>query len=260
VIGRQLSKLEDLTEATNRAVINGQSMNVSSAVTTASIEQVLDRVEELCRTNSALRPEFARLASTPGADVPGEGGGDRLGLMRQDHGEEGFVACLAQSPQNQERPLVEGLAAFLGSFDLADVGLLRYVYARKTDAGHTHVLTMWTDGSFLLDSLSPPADGRDAPGSDPANAPRPRDSVRYLTATVAGAPHAVRIYESRAGVGEILAQFDAEMPGRGWTKLDAIEVEIPDARYFEREGVELMLLAVQNGERSAVSVVETRSP
>lgn len=259
VLGRQLSKLEDLTESSNRLVLNGEKINLASAVTNESLTKVLDRFETICREEGVLVHEFARLDKVLKDKLPEKRSSLDLGIMRNETAHDGMVACMVQD-ESSNRSALEGIQRFADSQDLRDVGLLRYAYARKTDSGHTHVITAWTDGSFKLGAMLPPADGTDTPGSDPEGALRPPDSVRYLTASVQGAAHSVRIYESKARPADVLATYDREMGKLGWERVTTVEYDVPEARYYSRRGVDLLVVADENGERTAVSMVETRSP
>lgn len=258
ITGRQLSKLEDFTSSSSRLVLNGERMNIASATTTADVSAVLDRVEGVCKEDGTVARDFREIDSLmTDAKALAAAKKFRMGVLREERDGEGIVACAVRNPKNGDQNFVKGLMKFADSFDLADVGLLRYVYARRTDSGRTHVITVWTDGSFKFDSMLAPADGKDAPGSDPRNAPRPKDSVRFLTAAAEGAPHSVRIYESTAPSKDVLQQYDSEMPKRGWNRVPVNE-EVPEARYYSRKGVDLMLVAYPNGDRTAVSMLEMR--
>jgi hypothetical protein len=259
VVGRQLSKLEDLTESSNRLLINGERINLASAVTNEPLEKVLDRFETLCRSEGVVSQEFARLDKVlKESKVPEHKTAFDLGILRKETDQDGMVACMVEEPGNK-RSAFAGLERFMDSQDLRDIGLLRYAYARKTDRGNTHVLTAWTDGSFKLSAMMPEADGTDTPGTDPAGALRPPQSVRLLSASVQGAPHAVRIYESTAAPKDVLATYEREMPKLGWQPLKAAEYDVPEARYYSKGGVDLLVVADENGEHTAVSMVETRS-
>jgi hypothetical protein len=102
----------------------------------------------------------------------------------------------------------------------------------------------------------------DAPGSDAANAPRPNEAKRLLTASVDGSPYGVRIYDAAGSPSDALASYDAAMPALGWHAMDAVGRELEKkgraGRAFERDGVDLMIFAEpdQHGTRSIVSVVE----
>ena len=176
ITGRQLSKLEDFTSSSSRLVLNGERMNIASATTTADVSAVLDRVEGVCKEDGTVARDFREIDSLmTDAKALAAAKKFRMGVLREERDGEGIVACAVRNPKNGDQNFVKGLMKFADSFDLADVGLLRYVYARRTDSGRTHVITVWTDGSFKFDSMLAPADGKDAPGSDPRNAPRPKD-------------------------------------------------------------------------------------
>ena len=259
IVGRQLSKLEDLTESNNRLVLNGEKIHLASAVTAQPLRDVLDRFETICRDEGVLPRGFARLDQVLQDKLPKPKSGLDLGVLRNESEQEGVIACMVEQGATKDS-IFERFTRFSETQDLKDLGGLRYAYARVTDSGRTHVITVWTDGSFKLDAMAPKADGTDTPGSDPANALRPPSSVRLLTAEVHGAPHSVRIYESKAVPNEVLGTYDREMPKLGWEPIKAVEYDVPEARYYSRDGVDLMVVADENGERTAVSVVETRSP
>jgi hypothetical protein len=258
IVGRQLAKLEDLTESSNRLALNGQEIHLASAVTEEPLDKVLDRFEALCRDEAVLVHEFARLDKLLEQKLPERKSSFDLGILREETRHDGMVACMVQDASTT-RSALEGLQRFVESQDLKEIGLLRYAYARTTDNGRTHVLTAWTDGSFKLSALTPKTDGTDTPGSDPAGALRPPKSVRLLTAAAHGAPHAVRIYESTAKQTDVLASYDREMPKLGWEPIAAAHYDLPEARHFTKGGVDLLVVADENGERTAVSMVETRS-
>ncbi len=239
--GRQLSKLEDLTASSSHVVLNGEPMNVASATTTASVRAVLDRVEGICKEDGAVAHDLRDLGGVlADAGLARAARGFNLGVLRRETDSEGVVACAVKDPSHPGRSFWDGLAAFGKSLDLADVGLLRYVYARKTPSGRTHVISAWTDGSFRFQSMLAPADGRDAPGSDPVAALRPPRSVRFLTAAVDGGPGSVRVYESEERAQAVLAAYDRAMPSMGWKRL-LVQEEVPEARYYTRRGVDLLV-------------------
>jgi hypothetical protein len=114
---------------------------------------------------------------------------------------------------------------------------------------------MWTDGPFRLGSLIAAGD-TDAPGSDPAGAARPIESVRLLSAQIEGTPHATRVYQSRATQARVLAGFDGEMAVLGWQSLPLAD-SVPNARAFSRAGVDLLVFAYEAEGGSVVSMVQS---
>lgn len=257
IVGRQLSKLEDLTESTNRLLLNGQSLYLASAVTTEPVDRVLDRFEGVCRDDGVLPHQLAQLDEVLRKKVPEPKSAFDLGILRTKGQFDGAVACVVN--EDAKSSLFDALPKFADSLDLKELGALRYVYARQTEGGRTHVITIWTDGSFKLGAMVPEVDGADTPGTDSPGAIRPPESQRLLTASAAGAPHAVRVYDSKATPEAVLAAYEREMPKLGWERISVADADVPESRYFTKGGVDLLVVADENGERTAVSVIETRS-
>lgn len=261
VVGRQLSQFEDMPGRSYRVRLNGEPIQVASAVTDQSVAAVLDRFEKMCEENAgAMKTVFEQLPEPMRRDVAAKvKGNGALAIVRNGVEREGYVACLAQAPGEDITTLGSRLESFAATGDLSKVGDLRYVYARRRPKGtKTHVVTVWTDGSFHPGRVLP-AEGAEPAGTDPANAPRPLDSVRLLAAEVEGAPYAVRIYDSRASEKDVLAAYDASMPGRGWSPIPHVAREVAYARAYSRDGVDMLVFAFADGDRCQVSLVESVS-
>jgi hypothetical protein len=104
-----------------------------------------------------------------------------------------------------------------------------------------------------------PERGRDAPGSDPAGAPRPPRAQRILTADVEGVPYGVRLYDSAAPPAEVIAHYDAEMAARGWERSVGKPVDGEDQRAYARPGADLLVLTQKDDARTLVSLIEMRA-
>ena len=265
VIGRELAGFGDLLGKSSRVLLNGEPIYVSSAMTDQSVEQVLDRFEGICKkSGNGLAKEFSKLPEQLKEQVREELGeeededGSGLGVMRGSTSRDGMVACLVQSPGQRDKEMIDRLTEFVETGDLSKVGWLRYAYAKKTENGRTHVVTSWTDGAFRVFNLMP-EDGKDAPGSDPRGTTRPERAARILSAEIEGAPHSVRIYDSKAAVNEVLAGYDREMPKLGWERLPFVHEEVKHGRAFSREGVDTLVFVYENRGGSLISMVQTRS-
>ncbi len=256
VIGRQLAKLEDLTRHTTRLSINEQPIHVASAVVDAPLADVLDRYQAVCESESPIGDEFID-PKTIVMRSPGGGKAFAFGALRNETEVDGVIACITKPDPNDERSFTDRLKQFTESRDFGDLGSMRYAYAQRTETGRTHVITVWTDGAFDLDSLMPPVNDVDAPGSDAPGVVRPPDSVRYLTAAAAGHPHSVRLYESKRPVSEVLAFYDRELPARGWRALPEVDAELETGRFFVKDGVLTMVFVGQHEGRVSVSLVQT---
>lgn len=256
IMGRQLASFGDLEGRINRVLLNGEPIYVTSAVTKAPMGDVLDRFETLCRQNAGgLDKMFEQLPQNLKDEFEEVDGTAGVGIIRNQDGPEGMIACLAQEPLDGWASLPTRIEQFLGSGDLSKVGDLRYVYVKENGEGRTHVITVWTDGPFNLFNVAP-MDGQEAPGSDSPNAPRPQDAVRLLSATIEGAPYAVRIYDSAKPHLEVLAMYDEQMPARGWKPIPHVSDDAPYGRGYTREGVDMLVFAFEEKDRSYVSVVE----
>ncbi len=256
VVGRQLTQLEDFTARSTRMALNGQYMHMASAVVDDPVERVLERVANVCRDGSVIGQDILKQTKTSEKDSVTAWG--RMGIVSELRDDEGFVACIAKRPGQEEQSIFDGLKKFSKSRDFGDVGLVRYVYARRTEKGRTHVLTTWTDGSFKADALLAPQSG-DAPGSDPAGGLRPKDSRRFLAVQVDGEPDAVHVYQSTQRADALLKNYDSTLPAKGWESVKELEQEVPEMRHYSKDGVELMVVAAQNGDQAAVTMIQTRS-
>lgn len=255
LMGRQLATFGDVEGRISRVRLNGEPIYVTSAVTDAPAHDVLNRFETLCRQNAGgLDDMFESLPDNLKREFEVVDGTAGMGIVRNEVEGEGMVACLAQAPLDGWENLPARLEQFIDTGDLSKVGDLRYVYVREKES-KTHVITVWTDGPFNLLNVAP-MDGEEAPGSDSANVPRPEEAVRLLSATVEGTPYAVRIYDSAKSQSEVLAMYDAQMPGRGWEAIPHVSDDVPHGRGFTREGVDLLIFAFEEKDRAYVSVVE----
>ena len=168
------------------------------------------------------------------------------------------MACLLREEPEHSRKaeIVSRLQRFAETGDLAAIGRLRYVYARETGPGQSHVVAAWTEGSFDVGALLPPKLGGDTPGSDSRVVPRPADAVRLLTADVEGVPYAVRLYDAAGAPEAFMAGYEASLLDNGWSKVEGSSD--PRARSYVRGPIDLMVVAGDHGARSMVSMVEMR--
>jgi hypothetical protein len=269
-LGGELSKIGVAMGPANRVRLNGELVNVASAMVDDAPAAVLDRFEGECRAHSGgIAEEMLALAATSklpsaaGAGLPG------IGVLRKEGEARGAVACLARDGSEGSAGFLRGLQAMLSSSgDLASLGKLRYVVAeRSPGATRTHVVAAWTDGSFHLGALFPKAERGDAPGSDPAGAPRPDGSRRLLTASLEGVPYGIRVYDAPGAPTDVLASYDRAMPEQGWRAIAGVagglDAKGHPGRAFTRDGVDLMVFADasrKGAARTVVSVIELPPP
>jgi hypothetical protein len=256
--GRELASLGDVLGTTKTLFINGAAMNVSNALTTQSPKEVIDRFESVCREHPQL---LARaLADVPAAmqadlanDIPDES--VRSGILRAEANGDGAITCFMDDRSSSLRELPERLRAFSRSYDLAELGRLRYVYATRVDDHTTRVTTVWTDGHASLKEMFP-ASG-DAAGMDIASAPRPPSSRRILSAASAQVPFGVYIYDSALSEASLHAFYDEQMKSLGWTVVEGVPKK-NTAVYMAGTGRLLYLtLSAGRGRHTLVTATET---
>jgi hypothetical protein len=162
--------------------INGVEVHLRTEVVDAPLSRVLRHYRGICGSPSSRSggygPLIASLATRSGST-------DR----------DGYVACLETEVSDLET-LVERLVSFSRTWDLADVGPLRYAYAsRSTERpeDQTFLLTMWAEASIRIRDFLPVGQN-DAKGTDLADVPRPPNAQRILSATEASAPSGVYVY------------------------------------------------------------------
>ncbi|MCL2449669.1 MAG: hypothetical protein FWD17_12050 [Polyangiaceae bacterium] len=257
-MGHELEALGDALGSTKTLGINGAIMNVSTAVTTQSPSEVLDRFEALCREHPDFLPRaLADVPATLEAQVARTlpDGPARFGIVRGGNDAEGALSCFMD-----DRPLLlsgvaDRIRSFLRSHDLAELGRFRYVFVNRTKTGNTHVTTLWTDGHFRLGEMFP-ASG-DAPGDDSAMVPRPPDAKRVFTAAAGGQPFGVRLYRSARSESEIRQFYAEAMPARGWITVGE-EPEHHVAGYMKNAGT-ILYVSTQpvTGGGTMVTTTET---
>jgi hypothetical protein len=258
-VGHELGKLDDV--GTGRPLrINGEPIFVASTTEDVPLDTILDRAEAGCTEHSAgVSAELDTLPPALRAQIPRGAGAS--GVLRERRGNEGVVACLVREEGRASTGMadtVARLSAMMSTGDLSRVGELRYIFAEKTASGRTHVVAAWTTGPFNLYAMLPER-GRDAPGSDPAGAPRPPRSQRILTADVEGVPYGIRIYDSAAPPAEVIAHYDAEMASRGWERSVTKPVDGEAQRAYARPGADVLVLTQKDEGRTIVSLIEMRT-
>jgi hypothetical protein len=257
-VGRELMALSDVLGSTKTLGINGAIMNVSTAITTQSPSQVLDRYEAVCRQHPDYLPRALAeipkaLESTVARAIPDPR--LRFGIIRGGNDDEGALTCFMDDRPASVGGVADRIRAFLRSRDLAELGRFRYVFVNRTKSGTTHVTTLWNDGPFKLGEMFPSSG--DAPGDDSTMVPRPPGARRLFTAAAAGMPFGVRLYRSGHSEDEVRRFYQGAMAERGWTAV----ADMPDhhvAAYLKNAGT-LLYVSTQAtaGDGTMVTATET---
>ncbi len=252
-------------------LFNGQQVYFASSLTPLAPQQVLARFEIYCHENSSgLAQVVGKLPSRiRGQKVPEELRDPATWFtVPSDKNDANYaqITCFARSEQTTLARFTERVKRFAESGDVSEIGDMRYIVARRATPKTTHVLAMWTEGSFKLGEMI--ADQGDAPGSDSPVVPRPPGSVRLLSAEFRGQPYAARIYETKAEPGAVLAFYDRQMSARGFEAEAAWKEHASDvgvtatpsyARAFTKNGALLVISALTEpalGDGTQVAIAE----
>lgn len=241
-LGREMMHL---AQPTNHSVtpitINGQTMYMGSSISDDAPALVLDRYENVCKSDPGQPglgwKDIEKQNGGPVKDAPSIASS---GFMRAGNDEEGTVVCFVRGDKTGAT-VQESFNSFMQTGELGALGKLRYVYAKKTKNGHTHVLTAWTESKFNMAEMMP-EEGKDAPGADFPEIPRVPNGVRALSASAEGLPYGVNVYKTSDAPAKTLAFYDQEMVKRGWLGYNPEMKEDEDGgqgRAYVREGVVL---------------------
>jgi len=241
VLGREMLLLANASQHdVTPIVFNEQKMFLGSSISNDAPSAVLDRYEAHCKASPGqpaagwkdIDPRAA--ASAPEIAT--------TGLMRSGSAEEGTVICFVKGADTKATAS-EAFRSFAETGELGALGRLRYVYAKATKSGRTHVLTAWTDDRFNLVDMMP-EEGKDAPGQDFPELPRVPNSTRALSAYAEGMPYGVNVYKTTDAPGTTLAFYDAQMIARGFHGFDPELTEEKNGgqgRAYVKDGVVLTI-------------------
>jgi len=257
-LGRQMNQLANAShQDVNKLNLNGQVMWMGSSLSHDSAATVLDRYEAECNKNAAQSPaSWRQLTQTSEKDAAAKSadtaGMNSSGVMRAGSLTEGTVLCFVKT-EHSKTSVSEAFKSLAETGELGAVGDLRYVWAKQSPSGNTTVLTAWTDDHFNLADLVP-AEGKEAPGIDLPNLPRPPDSTRLFASQVEGTPFGLNVYRGKQGPAKVISFYDEAMRTRGWLAIDP-EIDTWMAkrgetntdgvvgRLYEHDGVVLTLAA-----------------
>jgi hypothetical protein len=242
-LGARLAlELGDVVGEPQALTVNGQQVWIASKTTPLSVKEVLDRFDAHCvEASRALSTALDALEEQPPAAPELRTlAYDRLLIRRGElEGAGGQLVCLAATERLEGfEDLGRRLNTLLTTGALGALGELRYVRAQPRSEGGSHVVTVWSAGSFnLFEAL--PGDA-DVPGGDAERAPRPPDAVRTLSARVPGRGYAVYSYISRLSSAELSRFYHTEMPRLGWQPLAAEEL-VPETQEVAKEARAFLL-------------------
>jgi hypothetical protein len=252
-LGRQMLTLANAAEHdVNKVTVNGQRLWIGNSLSHDTAKTVLDRYEAHCADKAAQTAESWRELAQKESSTSTKKWGPS-GVMRSGTELEGTVVCFTKTAASKPS-ILESAKVFAETGNLGAVGAARYVYARTTERGNTHVLTAWTDDTFnLFELIGTPA--KDVPGADFGfEIPRVRRGTRVLSALLDETGFGLNVYQSDETDPLAIARFyDAELQTRGWAAVDpelerreSNEGSTPrEGRVYEKDNVVLTLAAVR---------------
>jgi hypothetical protein len=213
--GRALSAPRALT-------INGLELRLMTLQTKLGVGEALDHFQKTCR-GGLKAPELAGRLDTSLLDAS----------FRQTSEKQGVMACLDANGPLEVGELAGRLSRLQRSGDLAELGALRYVVARRS-RDTTTLLVLWTESHARIIDFLPKQD--DAAGHDLRDWPRAPRTRRLLSALEHGQPYAMTVHEAADQSPEsILGWYRTALRAAGWS-------------FTEQEGG----LLARRGERSVL--------
>lgn len=238
--GRELATWTDAHRQSGTRVlsVNGLQLDLMTVTTSLNVRQSLDHFHDLCRQRGGVRE------AAPGAARSFDA------VLRKEGDHEGVLACVDTGGPLGVSELTRRLEQFGNGGNLAQLGKLRYVLARRTGETTT-LLVLWTDGDAQLLGLMP-ATG-DAVGRDPSDFPRATGLRRLLSAAEQGAPYSLTVYDAgKQAPADVGSWYEAELTRSGWSVTRTRDRLV--ARKASRSVV-LSVRALKAG-KTAVSIAE----
>lgn len=239
LFGQQLGSFQVFAGRATDVVLNGQQLTLHTRVVKRPIGELLEQFSSLCKSGSErATAEFAEHLSAAPSDLAAL---QRMFVLRDQRGDaEGTALCLAGFGDGGLADVAARFRRFSENFDVSELGALRYLYMRKAEAG-THVLLVTSPGPLALTRLWP-SDGRDVDGVDPIPGARPKDSVRYLSARLAGTQKALTAYRSPLPAADSLQDYSRQAAAGGFQILDFAALAGAEKSLGLGEGVDLRVL------------------
>lgn len=207
-LGRSLSDWHGAVGSSTTVSLNGEEVTVSSFRSSQSLDALFRAFALLCEreVSDAPRELVAEAAKQSGKPVEAPAGVFRLGGGNT----EGALVCFSGAT---ELPTLAGkIRQFTQSGDLATIGQLRYLFAKRS-GDRTQGLLLSSSGSLRLAKLFPEGE---AEGRDLIDGARPRGSTRLLALCAQGADHGLTIHRSPEPVSAALASYEMQLERAGY--------------------------------------------
>jgi hypothetical protein len=201
-------------DAPRELVVNGLAFHVLSGVSSKPLGTVLDFFQARCKqVSGGFDRELSSLLQARGAPPLPESS-IRGASLRDDDARNGYLACLDLGTERlAASELIARFQAFAASGDVAKVGDLRFIWARR-DREQTSYVALWTEGPLPL-PLAFPEQG-DAPGTDLPSLPRPDRSLRVLSAWQRDAAPSLVSYRAETSLDELETGYRQQLARLGF--------------------------------------------
>jgi hypothetical protein len=249
-LGRGVDQIQREHPGTTRMIVNGQALALNSRSVAASVEHVLDRFGELCvQASGDVQSELDELAEAR-PRLASWLDWRKLGVFRSEAEPNGEAVsgCIAADGKRSLADWIARLEQVAQSGDFGQLGQFRYVLARPSADGSTHVLTVWSEGELNLEQMFPALG--DAPGHDLVAGLRPENARRAFSAEAPLNGFASVVYESPEQPARLLTDYDARLQARGYLPLTSAgfdDVPLPARAYRLVKGERLVVIAQPNG-------------
>ncbi|HET6332022.1 MAG TPA: hypothetical protein VFG30_02365 [Polyangiales bacterium] len=263
LFGQQLGSFQMFAGRSTDLVLNGQQLSLHTQVVKRPVREVLNDFAQTCRAGSErAASEFIEHTGGGSLEVAAL---QRLFVMRDQRGDqEGTALCFAGLGEGGLSDVTARFSRFAETFDLSELGGLRYVYLKKVEHG-THVIFVTGNGSLSLHGLWP-SDDRDVAGAEAIAGVRPKDSVRFISAHLLSAPRGLTAYRSTRPAAESLRDYAQQVRAGGYEVLDfaalgggekslGLEAGV-DLRVLRKDGQMLIATSMPDGTGSYLSVVQ----
>jgi hypothetical protein len=258
-LGAQMMEFPGTLEEAREIRINGVRVWLRTQTVDAPLPEVLDHYEKACEKRDAGLSE--QLAELVRVHTRRSSSLSAISAQSNRSQSNGYVACMDMGSVPQDLgALAERFVRFARTWDLQEIGGLRYAYARRHVASsgqRTFVLTMWADSAFDLRRVLPLGNA-DAEGHDMLGLPRPLGAQRILSAWEADRPSGVYVYLARGRtMADLESFYRKELPKHGWTIIErhaGESIRIDDVRMLSaRKGEDLVtVLSHVSGARQIV--------
>lgn len=232
---------------THTLSVNGLAFELSVGSSHDPVGSVLAAYRAQCRQWNAALPSMPHANA---ADL----------ALQAETRERGYVACLDPGASLGPLAWAQRVSTFAQDLDLSRFGAVLYVVAERAGETTTYV-AMKSVGPMPLTAAFPTSG--DAPGVDPANAPRPAHARRVLSGWQRDASPLFNVYEARAvSSAQLLARYRTQLEAAGYHVANVVtraQSSATASLAATRGSVVLLATASQgDGDRALLSVTPLR--